>query len=65
MKNVTIKNVVCWGDLYEDCGVLVKTCETCYVIEPKANWTKTVNYLLEDPVVAKLANNGELELEVD
>ncbi len=65
MKNVVIKNVGCWGKLYEDCGVAVKTCEDYWMIAPKANWTETVNYLLEDPMMARLAKNGDLELEVD
>lgn len=62
---VTIKNVDCWGKLYEDCGVAVKTCDNYWIIPAKKNWTETVNYVLKDPVWAKLAANDELELEVD
>ena len=66
MPKVTkIKNVDCWGKLYEDCGVAVKTCHDYWVIPAKKNWTETVNYVLEDPYWAELAANNELELEVD
>ena len=53
----TIKGVLCYGKLYEDCSVAVKT--------GKDTWTKTVDYVLAGPTWKKYADNDELELEVD
>jgi hypothetical protein len=61
----TIKGVSCYGKLYQDCSVAVKTCNDYWMIPGKDTWTKTVDYVLADPTWKKYANNNELELEVD
>ena len=61
----TIKGVLCYGKLYEDCSVAVKTGNDYWMITGKDTWTKTVDYVLADPTLKKYADNDELELEVD
>tara|TARA_A100000171_G_C2021677_1_gene91408 strand:+ start:255 stop:455 length:201 start_codon:yes stop_codon:yes gene_type:complete len=61
----TIKGVECYGKLYEDCSVAVKTGNDYWMISGKDTWNKTVDYVLDDPNWNKLAKNDELELEVD
>ena len=61
----TIKGVLCYGKLYEDCSVAVKTGNDYWMITGKATWTKTVDYVLAAPTWKKYADNDELELEVD
>jgi hypothetical protein len=61
----TIKGVSCYGKLYQDCSVAVKTGNDYWMIPGKDTWTKTVDYVLADSTWKKYANNNELELEVD
>ena len=61
----TIKGVLCYGKLYEDCSVAVKTGNDYWMITGKDTLTKTVDYVLADPTWKKYADNDELELEVD
>lgn len=62
---ITIKNVVCVGNLKNADCVLVSTCEDSFTISPKSTWTATVNHILkDDEYMQQLAKNGELQLEV-
>ena len=39
----TIKGVLCYGKLYEDCSVAVKTGNDYWMITGKDTWTMTVD----------------------
>lgn len=65
MNNYTeIKNVPCYGSLYNADCILVSTCEDSFTITPRSTWKATVNHVLKDDYLNKCALNGELQLEV-
>jgi len=64
MNYIEIKNVPCYGSLYNADCILVSTCEDSFTIAPRSTWKATVNHVLKDEYLNQCALNGELQLEI-